>query len=313
MTLPRRPGRRRRPRGGRVRERDAGDPPRPAVPARGARAAAPTGPRAASACSAARSSAWSCRCRASPGSCPCRCVRVGRRGGRRPARSSSPSRPAGASPPRSPPRPAGHGVDQVVVSSVANEYCGLLHHARGVRASSATRAATRSTAPRTQPFLAAHAGRLAGEVVRAGLVGDLLPDRAFDLHHRPTCRRRSGRRRARRRRGAATFTDATSATDPMWEQAWIDVAPGGLRWDAAARPGRDGRRPRRLAARGAPTDARSTTVAATSRSCTWVPATTATTGTRPAGGIPASVPAAATASCWSAQDGRPEVAGDPFD
>ena len=31
--------------------------------------------------------------------------------------------------------------------------------------------------------------------------------------------------------GAATFTDATSATDPVWEQAWTDVAPGGLRWD----------------------------------------------------------------------------------
>ena len=51
------PARRRRgPRRGRLRERDAGDPPGPPVPARGRHAAGPTGPRAASVCSADRSS-----------------------------------------------------------------------------------------------------------------------------------------------------------------------------------------------------------------------------------------------------------------
>ena len=123
-----------------------------------------------------------------------------------------------------------HGVDQVVVSSVANEYAGYCTTPEEYEEQRYEGGHT-LYGPRTQPFLAAHAVRLAGEVVRTGQVGDLVPDRSFDLHHRAYLPTPFVTAVGRAPAGAATFTDATSATDPMWEQAWTDVAPGALRWD----------------------------------------------------------------------------------
>ena len=124
----------------------------------------------------------------------------------------------------------GHGVEQVVVSSVANEYSGYCTTPEEYEEQRYEGGHT-LYGPRTQPFLAAHAAQLAGEVVRAGLVSALLPDRPFDLHHRSYLPSPSAAASDRAVTGPAEFTDATSATDPVWEQAWTDVAPGGLRWD----------------------------------------------------------------------------------
>ena len=125
----------------------------------------------------------------------------------------------------------GHGVEQVVVSSVANEYSGYCTTPEEYGEQRYEGGHT-LYGPRTQPFLAAHAARLAGEVVRDGVVCDLLPDRAFDLHHRSYLPSAFPPTVARAVSGPATFTDATAATDPVWEQIWVDAAPGGLRWDA---------------------------------------------------------------------------------
>jgi neutral ceramidase len=130
---------------------------------------------------------------------------------------------------------AGHGVDRVVVSSVANEYSGYcataeeygLQHYEGGHT---------LYGPLTQPFLTAHAARLAGETVRDGLVSDLVAERRFDLaHHRylPVASGSAGATAAASERsvlGAPLFTDATGRTDPVWEQRWRDVPPGDLRW-----------------------------------------------------------------------------------
>jgi neutral ceramidase len=123
-----------------------------------------------------------------------------------------------------------HGVERVVVSSVANEYSGYCTTPEEYGEQRYEGGHT-LYGPRTQPLLAAHAARLAGEVVRDGLIGALLPDRSFDLHHRAYLPSPSVTAADRAVAGPATFTDATSTTDPMWEQAWFDVAPGGLRWD----------------------------------------------------------------------------------
>jgi len=128
---------------------------------------------------------------------------------------------------------ARHGVERVVVSSVANEYSGYCTTPEEYGEQRYEGGHT-LYGPRTQPFLAAHAARLAGEVGRDGLVSDLLPERAFDLQHRAYLPSPSPSATAVERAvaGPATFTDATSTTDPVWEQAWSDVAPGDLRWDA---------------------------------------------------------------------------------
>jgi neutral ceramidase len=126
---------------------------------------------------------------------------------------------------------AGHGVDRVVVSSVANEYAGYCTTPEEYGEQRYEGGHT-LYGPGTQPFVAAHAGRLAGEVVRDGLVSDLVPDRAFDLHHRTYLPSPSATAAARAVDGPATFADATATTDPVWEQRWGDVGPGGLDWGA---------------------------------------------------------------------------------
>jgi neutral ceramidase len=122
-----------------------------------------------------------------------------------------------------------HGVGKVVVSSVANEYAGYcataeeygLQHYEGGHT---------LYGPLTQPFLAAHAAQLAGETLRTGLVADVLAERRFDLAHHRYLPATDGRAVERTVLGAATFSDATTRTDPCWEQRWRDVAPGNLHW-----------------------------------------------------------------------------------
>lgn len=122
-----------------------------------------------------------------------------------------------------------HGVDGVVVTSVTNEYAGYCTTPEEYGEQRYEGGHT-LYGPSTQPFVTAHAARLAGETVRDGLVCDLVPDRQFDLHHRRYLPVAEGPDVARAVDGPATFGDATGTTDPVWEQRWWDVAPGRLDW-----------------------------------------------------------------------------------
>lgn len=126
-------------------------------------------------------------------------------------------------------RLAADGAGRVVVTSVANEYAGYCTTPEEYDEQRYEGGHT-LYGPATQPFLAAHAARLAGEVGREGLVCDLVPDRAFDLHHRRFLPGPDGPPVDRLADGPAVFTDATATADPVWEQRWWDIAPGRLDW-----------------------------------------------------------------------------------
>ena len=122
-----------------------------------------------------------------------------------------------------------HGVEQVIVTSVANEYAGYcatpeeygLQHYEGGHT---------LYGPQSQPFFAAHVARLAEETLRTGGVSDVLAERRFDLPHHRYLPRSGGPEVERELLGPATFTDATARADPFWEQRWRDVSPGDLLW-----------------------------------------------------------------------------------
>jgi neutral ceramidase len=126
----------------------------------------------------------------------------------------------------------GHGVDRVVVTSVANEYAGYCTTAEEYGKQRYEGGHT-LYGPGTEAFVAAHAARLAGDTVRDGLVSDLAADRRFQLAHRRYLARPEGpdgRNAARAIAGLAGFTDATATTDAVWRLDWWDVAPGRLAW-----------------------------------------------------------------------------------
>jgi neutral ceramidase len=126
-------------------------------------------------------------------------------------------------------RAASAGIEQVIVTSVANEYAGYcttpeeyaLQHYEGAHT---------LYGPQTQPFLTWHVAALAEATVRQSLVSDLVAGRRFDLRQRRYLPAPTGARAARRMLGPAQFVDATARADPYWEQEWVDVAPGDLRW-----------------------------------------------------------------------------------
>ena len=119
--------------------------------------------------------------------------------------------------------------ERVIVSSVANEYTGYvttpeeyaLQHYEGGHT---------IYGPNTQPFLAAHAARLAAEVMADGIVHDALAERSFDLKVHRYLPRADGRAVDRRFAGVATFSDPTKTVDGRWDIDWLDVSPGGLLW-----------------------------------------------------------------------------------
>ncbi|HKY66305.1 MAG TPA: neutral/alkaline non-lysosomal ceramidase N-terminal domain-containing protein, partial [Acidimicrobiales bacterium] len=128
---------------------------------------------------------------------------------------------------------AGHGIDRVVVSSVANEYAGYCTTPEEY-AEQRYEGGHTLYGPGTQAFVASHAARLAGEVVRDGLVSDLIDDRSFDLRQRaylaPPSSAGAVAAIGREVDGPPRFTDATGTSDPVWEQRWWDAPPGDLEW-----------------------------------------------------------------------------------
>ncbi|HEX2577283.1 MAG TPA: neutral/alkaline non-lysosomal ceramidase N-terminal domain-containing protein [Aquihabitans sp.] len=125
---------------------------------------------------------------------------------------------------------ADRGIGRVVVSSVVNEYWGYVTTAEEYRRQYYEGGHT-LYGPNTQPFLAAHARRLAEATVGAGTFADVEAERRWDLaSHRYLPHPPAVEGPDRRFTGKATFTDPTAEEDGHWEQAWVDVEPAGLRW-----------------------------------------------------------------------------------
>lgn len=126
------------------------------------------------------------------------------------------------------------GVDEAIVSSVANEYCGYVATAEEYALQHYEGGHT-LYGPATQPFLAAHARALAAATVAddSGTVAELCRIRTFDLRVRRFLPRRStnsSNTPTREFLARAQFHDATQRTDSLWEILWRDVAPGDLDW-----------------------------------------------------------------------------------
>ena len=115
------------------------------------------------------------------------------------------------------------------MSSVANEYSGYCATAEEYGRQHYEGGHT-LYGPKTQPFLAAHAARLAGETVRAGLVADVPPSAASTCATTATCPRPTGGPSSRRCSVRPPSPTPPAATDGYWEQRWLDVAPGDLDW-----------------------------------------------------------------------------------
>lgn len=129
--------------------------------------------------------------------------------------------------------PSGIGLEEVVVSSVANEYCGYVATAEEYSRQYYEGGHT-LYGPNTQGFLAAHVARLAGEVASAAIdlpiVSDVAPRRSWDLKVHRYLARGGARSVGRSALGAPHYVDATGDDDGYWEFRWRDDAPGTLVW-----------------------------------------------------------------------------------
>jgi len=122
------------------------------------------------------------------------------------------------------------GIDQLIVSSVANEYCGYVVTAEEYGRQYYEGGHT-LYGPRTQEFLAAHAARLAGEVLAADEpVLDVGAERRWDLKVHRYLAAPTGTGIGRVALTAPRYFDATGDEDGYWEFRWRDVAPGDLHW-----------------------------------------------------------------------------------
>jgi len=129
--------------------------------------------------------------------------------------------------------PDGSSIERVVVSSVANEYCGYVATAEEYSRQFYEGGHT-LYGPNTQPFLAAHVARLMSQVAATDsalpVVSDVASQRSWDLKvHRYLCRP-AGRGVGRAALGRPVYVDATSDDDGYWEFRWRDSSPGDLAW-----------------------------------------------------------------------------------
>ncbi len=136
-----------------------------------------------------------------------------------------------------------HGIVRVIVSSVANEYCGYAatpeEYARQHYEGGHT-----LYGPDTVAFLAGHARRLASRTLAEGGVSDVAPARSWDLRVHRYLPRSTGRRVRPVARSSPRFVDATPTEDPYWEFGFRAAPPGDLDWGALSvsieRSGPDG-------------------------------------------------------------------------
>jgi neutral ceramidase len=121
------------------------------------------------------------------------------------------------------------GGSRVIVSSVANEYTGYVttpeEYTRQYYEGGHT-----IYGPNTQPFLAAHAARLARDLDERAVTSAPLAERAFDLAVHRYLATPEPASPERAWCAPAHFVDATKTEDGYWEIAWTDATPGNLSW-----------------------------------------------------------------------------------
>jgi neutral ceramidase len=121
------------------------------------------------------------------------------------------------------------GVEHVAVSSLANEQFCYLTTAEEY---SLQRYEGGNTlyGPQSQRFIAAAAGALAGDLMRAGAVAEPLTARHFDFASKRFLARPSGVSIPAAGLGEIEFTDPTGSEDGYWQFVWRAGSPGDLRW-----------------------------------------------------------------------------------
>jgi len=129
--------------------------------------------------------------------------------------------------------PADSGVEQVIVSSVANEYCGYVATAEEYSRQFYEGGHT-LYGPNTEPFLSAHVARLARELAAAPaelpVVSDVGRRRDWDLKVHGYLDHACDAGIGRSALDAPHYVDATGDEDGYWEYVWRDAHPGDLHW-----------------------------------------------------------------------------------
>jgi neutral ceramidase len=120
------------------------------------------------------------------------------------------------------------GVEDVVVSSVANEYSGYVTTPEEYALQYYEGGHT-LYGPATLAFLEGHA-RAVARNLREGRLSPIGPARSFSLALRRYLARPAGLPAPRRWCGPARFVAPTQAEDGFWELAFVDRAPGDLVW-----------------------------------------------------------------------------------
>jgi len=120
-------------------------------------------------------------------------------------------------------------VTRVIVSSLVNEYWGYVateeEYGRQFYEGGHT-----IYGPNTERFLSAQAAKLAADTVGTEVFVDVA-DRTWDLAvKRYLVAEPTDPAPDRHFVGKAAFADPTMRHDAVWEQSWVDVAPGGLHW-----------------------------------------------------------------------------------
>jgi neutral ceramidase len=120
-------------------------------------------------------------------------------------------------------------LERVVVCSLVNEYWGYVateeEYGRQFYEGGHT-----LYGPDTERFLSAQAGDVVRSTLGRGVLSE-VGDRRWDLaSKRYLPLPPEGPAPERRFDGRATFADPTATDDAVWEQRWLDVAPGGLAW-----------------------------------------------------------------------------------
>lgn len=124
---------------------------------------------------------------------------------------------------------AGTGIEQIAVSSLANEqFCYLTTPEEY----SLQRYEGGNTlyGPQSQPFVAAAAAALTSDTLRSGGLLDVLPARRFDFPAKRFLPERSGIAVTAAIIASPAYTDPTVSEDGYWEFVWRGPAPGDLSW-----------------------------------------------------------------------------------
>jgi neutral ceramidase len=117
----------------------------------------------------------------------------------------------------------------VAVSSVANEYSGYAATPEEYALQFYEGGHT-LYGPKTQPFLSAHAARLARDIQGQGFVSEVCGPRRFNVGVRRFLIAPAPSSHDRRAGEPAHFVDPTPTVDGYWEFEWWDGPPGNLSW-----------------------------------------------------------------------------------